>query len=113
MEEEEETMGQAALGWATSADGRPIGAGTNNANEAQLPPPVHVGPQPIPQPMHELIERIDRAWGDIGTLISRADQLEATIRRVDRQVIMMAGTLALVLYYVTRKLPTVEVDSGP
>lgn len=63
-------------------------------------PPVHESPPVSPQPMQEIVNQLDRALTDIGGLVSRTDQLEATIRRVDRQVLMMAGTLVIVLWSV-------------
>jgi hypothetical protein len=63
--------------------------------------------------MQELVAQMERAWSDIGGLISRTDQLEATVRRVDSQTIMMIGTLALVLYVTRKALMRVEeLDAG-
>ena len=96
----------------TTTTGRPfVGP---EANGKEQPPPVHdPGPAQVSQPLQELVERVDRAWGDIGTLISRTDQLEATVRRVDRQTIMMIGSLALVLWVTKKALAHVEeLDAG-
>lgn len=66
------------------------------------PPPfaVHHEPEAVAQPMQEVINQLERARQDIGGLISRVDQLETTIRRVDRQTIMMAASLAIILWTV-------------
>lgn len=82
------------------------------ANGREQPPPVHEEPVQAPQPLQELVGRVDRAWNDIGALISRTDQLEATVRRVDRQTIMMVGTLALILYVTRKALVRVEEIAG-
>jgi hypothetical protein len=78
------------------------------AREPDQPPPLHEEPVQAPQPLQELVVRVDRAWEDIGALISRADQLETTVRRLDRQTIMMVGTLALALWTVRKALVKIE-----
>jgi hypothetical protein len=95
----------------TQATGRPyVGP---EANGKEQPPPIHEEPAQVTQPLQELVERVDRAWEDIGALISRTDQLEATVRRVDRQTIMMIGSLALVLWVTKKALAHVEgLDAG-
>jgi hypothetical protein len=94
----------------TQATGRPyVGP---EANGKEQPPPVHEEPAQVAQPFQELVERVDRAWEDIGALISRTDQLEATVRRVDRQVIMTVGTLALILWVTRKALLRVEEIAG-
>lgn len=83
------------------------------ANGREQAPPVHEEPAQAPQPLQELVGRVDRAWEDIGALISRADQMEATVRRVDSQTIMMIGTLAVILYVTRKALMRVEeLDGG-
>jgi hypothetical protein len=78
-----------------------VGPAANGSTpHGEQAPPVHEPPQPSPQPLQELIARLESARGDIGGLISRTDQLEATVRRLDRQVLMSIGILALVLYGV-------------
>ncbi len=78
-------------------------------------PPVHEPPPVSPQPMQEIVKQLDRALTDIGGLVSRTDQIETTMRRVDRQVIMLAGCLALVLWTVKQfagKLDELQVEHG-
>lgn len=53
-----------------------------------------------PQPASELYEQLEAIGVDVGGLIARVDQLETMVRRVDRQVIMMAGSLAIILWVV-------------
>ena len=55
---------------------------------------------PPPQPASELYEQLEAIGIDVGGLIARVDQLETMVRRVDRQVIMMAGSLAIILWVV-------------
>jgi hypothetical protein len=74
-------------------------------------------PAAEPQPLQELVTMLQRAREDIGGLVARVDQLETTIRRVDRQTIMMAGSLAVILWTVKSilgKLQGLEggVDAG-
>ena len=53
-----------------------------------------------PAPASELYEQLEAIGIDVGGLIARVDQLETMVRRVDRQVIMMAGSLAIILWVV-------------
>jgi hypothetical protein len=55
---------------------------------------------PAPQAVRELYEQLETIGIDVGGLIARVDQLETMVRRVDRQVIMMAGSLAIILWVV-------------
>jgi hypothetical protein len=48
----------------------------------------------------ELYDQLEAIGVDVGGLIARVDQLETMIRRVDRQVIMIAGSLAIILWVV-------------
>lgn len=89
---------------------RELGGGPASGDEQV--PPIHEEPQPAPQPMHEMVKQLERAWSDIGALISRTDQLEATVRRIDRQTIMMVGSLALVLYVTRQALAKVQELDG-
>lgn len=89
-----------------------VGPAANGSGEA---PPVHEPPPvvPAPQPMQEFAALLEDARGDIGGLISRTDQLEATVRRVDRQVLMTIGILAVVLWGVRQLAGQIEgIDGG-
>jgi hypothetical protein len=70
--------------------------------------PVHEAPEPEPQPMQEMMRQLTRARKEVGVLVSRLDQVEATVRRLDRQTIMMVGSLALVLYVTRQALTRVQ-----
>jgi hypothetical protein len=101
---------------AAEQEGRPyVGPQANGSAppHGEQAPPVHEPPQPSPQPLQELIARLESARGDIGGLISRTDQLEATVRRLDRQVLMSIGILAVVLYGVKHLAKQLqELDAG-
>lgn len=83
--------------------GRPyVGPEANGStpHAGEQAPPVHEAPAPAPQPMQALVELLEEGRADIGGLISRTDELEATVKRVDRQVLMTIGILAIVMYGV-------------
>jgi hypothetical protein len=79
------------------------------AREPDRPPPVHEAPEQTPQPMQGLVSKVGKLDLDIGALIARTDAIESTVRRVDRQTIMLVGALALVLY-TTRTVISKLVD---
>jgi hypothetical protein len=68
--------------------------------EAILHPRATDQQAPVVQPAAELYDQLEAIGVDVGGLIARVDQLETMIRRIDRQVIMMAGSLALILWVV-------------
>lgn len=68
--------------------------------EAVLYPRESDQQAPAAKPADELYERLEAVGVDVGGLIARVDQLETMVRRIDRQVIMMAGTLAIILWVV-------------
>jgi len=74
--------------------------------------PVHEEPWQTAQPAQEIVEQLRRARLDIGALIGRTDELEAMVRRIDRQTIMMVGTFAMVIWVVRRALAKVEELGG-
>ena len=67
--------------------------------------PLHE-PDRTPQPsggpviLTDLAGQLSRANDHIGGLISRVDQLETTVRRTDRQILMVIGIMALLLWNV-------------
>jgi hypothetical protein len=98
-----------------TANPRPfVGPEANgNTPHGEQAPPVHEPEQPAPQPMQAMVELLEDARVDIGGLISRTDQLEATVRRVDRQILMTIGVLAIVLYGVKQLAGKLEeLDVG-
>lgn len=94
----------------------------DSTNQADEIPPVGEQPPPVPvhepapsttQPMQEIVRQLDRALTDIGGLVGRTDQIETSVRRIDRQVLMMAGCLVLVLWSVKQVAGKLEAsDAG-
>jgi hypothetical protein len=79
------------------------------------PDTIHQPEPAVAQPMQEIVNQLDTALRDIGGLVSRTDQLEATVRRVDRQILMTIGILAVVLYgvkHLAKQLEQIEVQGG-
>jgi len=74
------------------------------AREPDQPPPVHEAPEQAPQPIQGLVEQVRQGRLDVGALIARTDAIESTVRRVDRQTIMLVGALALVLWTTRQAL---------
>lgn len=74
------------------------------AREPDQPPPVHEAPEQAPQPLQGLVEQVRQGRLDVGALIARTDAIESTVRRVDRQTIMLVGALALVLWTTRQAL---------
>ena len=74
------------------------------AREPDQAPPVHEPVEQAPQPMQGLVSKVGKLDLDIGALIARTDAVESTVRRVDRQTIMLVGALALVLWSTRQAL---------
>src|SRR5271154_7113238 len=88
---------------------------TNGAGEATQSPPK--GPQPsgVPVTMEELQRLVGATTRDMGGMISRLDQLETTVRRTDRQVLLMIGMVTVLVWAVkglAAKIPEVA-DAAP
>jgi hypothetical protein len=57
-------------------------------------------PKPETVTLDDLAHAARNAGRDIGGLISRVDHLETSIRRTDRQVLMMIGMVTVLIYSV-------------
>jgi hypothetical protein len=100
---------------------RPIRAAPGPAAEPIAPPPAASSPPPEDRQPGESAElealRLARgAHEAAGGLIARVDQLETKVVRVDRQLLILIGMVALVTYSIKSlagKLEGVIADATP
>jgi hypothetical protein len=94
----EQAVAETAAGMDALTNG--TGPEPSIAGEATQSPPK--GPQPsgVPVTLEELQRLVGATTRDVGGMISRLDQLETTVRRTDRQVLMMIGMVSILVWAV-------------